>query len=74
MHSTYNEGKSGIFERFIRILKNKLQKYTTLVAKNVCINNLADIVNKYNITYNSAIKMKPDDVKPSPYIDFSKQK
>ena len=24
MHSTYNEGKSGIFERFIRTLKKKL--------------------------------------------------
>ena len=27
MYSTHNEGKSGIAERFIRTLKNKIYKY-----------------------------------------------
>ena len=34
----------------------------TSVSKNVQIDKLNDIVNKYNNTYNSAIKMKPFDV------------
>ena len=35
MHSTYNEGKSVVAERFIRTLKNKLYKHMTTVSKNV---------------------------------------
>ena len=35
----------------------------TSVSKNMYINNLDDIVNKYNNTYHSAIKTKPVDVK-----------
>ena len=42
----------------------------TSVSKNVYIEDLAHIVNKYNNTYNSTIKMKPDDIKSSTYIDF----
>ena len=45
----------------------------TSVSKNVYINNLADIVNKYNNTYHSTIKMMPVDVKSSSYIDFNKE-
>ena len=36
------------------------------------IDKLDDIVNKYNNTYHSTIKMNPVDVKPSIYIDFNK--
>ena len=39
------------------------------VSKNVCIDKLDDIVNKYNNTFHSAIKMKPIDVKSNTYID-----
>ena len=49
MYSTHN-GKSVIVERFIRILKNKIYKYMTSISKNVCMNKLDDIVNKYNNT------------------------
>ena len=45
----------------------------TSVSKIVYINNLADIVNKYDNTYHSIIKMKPVDVKSSTYIDFGKK-
>ena len=38
--------------------------------KNVCIDKLDDIVNKYNNIYHRTIKIKPVDVKPSTYIDF----
>ena len=43
------------------------------VSENVYINQLDDIVNKYNNTYHSTIKTKPVDVKSSTYIDSSKE-
>ena len=73
MYSTHNEGKSVIAERFIRTLKNKIYKYMTSISKNVYIDKLDDIVNKYNNTYHSTIKMKPVDVKSNTYIDFNKE-
>ena len=73
MYSTNNEGKSVIAERFIRTLKNKIYKYMTSISKNVYIDKLDDIVNKYNNTYHRTIKMKPVDVKLSTYIDSSKE-
>ena len=45
----------------------------TSVSKNVYIDNLADIVNKYSNTRHSTIKMKPVDVKKSIYIDYKKK-
>ena len=41
----------------------------TTVSKNVYIDKLADIVNKYSNTY-KRIKMKPADLKSSTYIDL----
>ena len=41
--------------------------------KNVYIDKLDDIVNKYNNTYHRTIKMKPPDVKDNTYIDFGKE-
>ena len=63
MYSTNNEGKSIVAERLIRTLKNKIYKYMTLVSKKIYIDKLNDIVNKYNNTYHSTIKMKPANVK-----------
>ena len=37
------------------------------------IDKLDDIVNKHNKAYYSTIKMKPVDVKPSTYIESSKE-
>ena len=42
-------------------------------TKNMCIIKLDDIVNKYNNTYYSTIKMKPVEVKSSTNIDFDKK-
>ena len=72
MYSTHNERKS-VVERFTRTLTNKIYKYMTSVSKNVHIDKLDDIVNKYNNTYYKTIKMKPADVKLSTYIDSSKE-
>ena len=73
MYSTYNEGRSVVAERFIRTLKNKIYKYMTSISKNVYIDKLDDIVNRYNNTYHSTIKMKPVDVKSNTYIESSKE-
>ena len=59
IYSTYNEGKSVIAERFIKILKYKIFKHMTATSKNVYFNVLDDIVNKYNNTVHKTIKMKP---------------
>ena len=48
MDSTYNEGKSVVAERFIRILKNNIFKDMTAISNNVYFNVLDDIVNTYN--------------------------
>ena len=73
MYSTHNEGKSVAAERFIRTLKNKIYKYMTSISKTVYIDKLDDIVDKYNNTYHSTIKMKPIDVKGNTYINTDKE-
>ena len=72
MYLTHNDGKFVITKGFIRTLKNKIYKYMTSVSKNVYIDKLDDIVNKYNNTYRT-IKMKPVDTKQSTYINSSKE-
>ena len=54
-------------------LKNKIYKYMTLISKNVYIDNLDDIVNKYDNTYHSTMEMKSANVKSNTYIDSSKE-
>ena len=73
MHSIHNEGKSVIAERFIKTLKNKIDKCMTSISKNAYIDKLDDIVNKYNNTYPRRIKMKPLDVNWNKYVDSNKE-
>ena len=73
MYSTNNEGKSVVAEKFIRKLKSKIYKCMTSVSKNVYINKLNAIVNKYNNTYHTTIKMKPIDIKDNTYINTNKE-
>ena len=47
------------YQRFIRTLKNIIIKYMTSLSKNVCIDKLDNIVDKYSNTYYITIKMKP---------------
>ena len=72
-YSKNNEGKSVVAERFIRTLKSKIYKYMTSISKNVFIDKLNAIVNKYNNTYHTTIKMKPVDVKDNTYINTNKE-
>ena len=71
MYSTHNKAKFVVTERFIRTLKNRIYKYMTSISKSV--DKLDDIVDKYNNTYHRKIKMKPVDVKPSTFIDSSRE-
>ena len=52
LHSRYNEGKSVASERFIRTYIYDFN------IKNAYINKLDHIVNEYNNTYHSPIKIK----------------
>ena len=70
MYLTHNEVKFVVAERLSRTLISKIYKYITSISKNMYINKLVDIVNKYNNTYHSTIKMNPVNVKSSTYIDF----
>ena len=73
MYSTYNEGKSVDAERFIRTLKNKIYKHMTAISKNVYVNVLDNIVNKYNNTVHGTIKMKPIDVTYDSYAEYNEE-
>ena len=74
IYSAHNKGKFVVAERFIRTLKKKFYKCMTLTtSKNVYIDKLDDIVNKYNNTYRRTIKMKSYDVKDSTYINIDKE-
>ena len=73
MYSTHNEGKSVVAERFIRTLKSKIYMYMTSISKNLYIDKLDDIVDEYNNTHHTTIKMKPIDVKDNTYINADKE-
>ena len=73
MHSTHNEVKSVVAEKFIRTLKSKIYKYMTSISKNVYIDKLDDIVDEYNNTYHTSTKMKPIDVKDNTYTNTDKE-
>ena len=72
-YSIHNEGKSVVAKIFLGTLQNKLYKYMTSVSRNVFIDKLDKIVNKYNNTYYSTVRMRPGDVNPTSYIDFNEE-
>ena len=72
MHSTYNEGKSVVAERFIRTLKNKIFKQMAVVSKVVYFDVLDDVVDKCKKKVHRTIKMKPIDVKSESYGEYNK--
>ena len=55
MYSIYSEGKSVVAERFIRTLENNIYKHITSISKNVYIDQLDEILIKYNNRYHSKI-------------------
>ena len=73
MYSTDNEGKFVVAEGLIKTLKNEIYKYMTSISKNVYIDKLDDIVNKYNNTYHRTIEMNLADIKGNRYINTDKE-
>ena len=71
MYSTYNEGKSVVAERFIRTLKNKIFKHMTAINQNIYFDVLDDIVDKYNNTVHTTIKIKPIEVTDDFYAEYN---
>ena len=69
MHSTQDEGKSVVSERFITTLKNK---YMTSIPKRVYIDKLDVIMNKYN-AYHNTIKIKLAGVNQAHILTLSKK-
>ena len=45
----------------------------TAVSKNVYFDVLNDIVDEYNNTYHSTIKMKPIDVKSNSFVEYNEK-
>ena len=71
MYSTYNEGKYVVAERSIRMLKNKIFKHMTAVSKNVYVDVLDDVVNKYNNTVHRSMRMTPIDVTSDSHAEYN---
>ena len=61
LYSTENEEKSSIVERWIRTMKEKMWKYFTDNNTYTYIGVLPDLVEEYNNTVHSSIKMTPID-------------
>ena len=66
IYSTHNKGTSVV-------ARNICYKYMTSISKNMYIDKLDHIVNKYNNAYHRTIKVKPVDVKPSTHSDSIKE-
>ena len=64
-------------EKNLLVLKDLLEpsriKFINAWLQYQNIDKLDDIVNKYNNTYQSTIKMKPVDLKSSTHIDYCKK-
>ena len=70
MYLTHNEGKSVVAERFIKTLKIRSINTWQLLAKMFFFYVLDDMVDKYNNTWHSLIKMKPKDVTNDSFAEY----
>ena len=59
LYSTENQEKSSVVERWIRTMKERMWKYFTDNNTSVYIDILPDLVEDYNNTRHSSIKMTP---------------
>ena len=73
MYSTFNERKSAVAEKFIKTLKNKIYKHMTAISKNIYVDVLDDIVNKYNDTAHRTIKMNPINVTDDSFSEYNEE-
>ena len=61
LYHTFNEGKAVVIERFNRTLKERMWKKFTELSTTKYIDILPELVNNYNNTYHSTIKMTPTE-------------
>ena len=59
LYSTENKEISSVVERWIRMMKEKMWKYFSAKSTNIYFNMLSDLVEEYNNTRHSSIKMTP---------------
>ena len=64
LHSTENEEKLNVVERWNRIMKNIMWKYSQKY-----IDVLPDMVEKYNSTYHRSIKLTPTEARNPAYYE-----
>lgn len=62
LHSTFSTKKAAIVERFNRTLKNKMWKQFSFLGSYKWIDILPELLNEYNNTKHSTIKMCPNQV------------
>ena len=67
LYSTENEEKSSVVERWNRTMKEKMFKYFSANSTRKYINVLDEMVNKYNNTRHSSIKMTPVETSDEKY-------
>ena len=68
LSSTENEEKSSVAERWNRTMKRIMWKFFTANNTNKYIDELQNMVDKYNTTYYRSIKLSPSDARnPSNY-------
>ena len=67
--NVFNTQQRKVAEGCIRTLKNKIYKHIVAISKNVYINKLDEIIDKYNKTYHRTTKMKPADAQSGMYIE-----
>ena len=67
---THNERKFVVAERLVRTLKNKIYNHMTTETKNMYINELDKIVDKYHKIYHGTIKVIAADIHTRTYIKY----
>ena len=63
LYSTENEEKSSVAERWNGTMKRIMWKYFTANNTNKYIDELQNMVDKYNTTYHQSIRLSPSDAR-----------
>ena len=64
--------KEGL-KNLLELLKNKIYKHMATISKIVYFDVLDDIVDEYNNTYHTTIKMKPVDVGDDSFAEYNEE-
>ena len=64
--------KEGL-KNLLELLKNKIYEHMATISKIVYFDVLDDIVDEYNNTYHTTIKMKPVDVGDDSFAEYNEE-